>query len=573
MQKFKLCFLKIAMSFLCVFAINISQSFAQHESQSIATSSNTLPKINPEQALQNFATVAKQINTTEIERAATQQNGRIKPFDTLARESILFLLGKYTKWDLSSTQIYLGLMATPESSQLEVVEIRNLELRQNLGFLKSKKYYSLAELETSTLSAIAERAFKLQEENAKALSEADKKIIEAYHQMTLLQEIISGDHFFSALDFSLFTKKMTDQTHSPSPLLQEAFGKYFQSLKNQNQSEIDQNAKYVVEISRGQETPDILKHYLHSLDAEIIFNKAQFFFWAFVISMFSATFFLGHSRKKILQKKSAVMLFLFSISPLVTGLAYRVYITEFAPVTNMYGTMIWVSLGIQIFTLLLFLLYQNYLFSGFMLLGSGIILWITQSIPLVLNPDLDPIVAVLRNNFWLSTHVTTITVSYAALTMAMILGNVALIRIWFIKDNQKFFKEYAHYAYRLIQLGCFLLTAGIILGGIWADYSWGRFWGWDPKETWSLIANLAFLAILHARYTGWVSDFAILAWSPVAYLMVIMAWYGVNFILAAGLHSYGFSSGGALAIAVFVIVQLFILLASFAKIKIRKTHA
>lgn len=112
------------------------------------------------------------------------------------------------------------------------------------------------------------------------------------------------------------------------------------------------------------------------------------------------------------------------------------------------------------------------------------------------------------------------------------------------------------------------LTAGIILGGIWADYSWGRFWGWDPKETWALIADLGFLAILHARYVGWVNDFSLLAWSSVAYLFVVMAWYGVNFILAAGLHSYGFSSGGAYAIAAFVITQITVTVISLLKIKI-----
>ena len=108
----------------------------------------------------------------------------------------------------------------------------------------------------------------------------------------------------------------------------------------------------------------------------------------------------------------------------------------------------------------------------------------------------------------------------------------------------------------MIQLGVFLLTAGIILGGVWADYSWGRFWGWDPKETWALIADVGFIAILHARYVGWLKHFGLLAASTIAYLLVIMAWYGVNFILATGLHSYGFSSGGTAMVVTFVSLQL-----------------
>jgi ABC-type transport system involved in cytochrome c biogenesis permease subunit len=183
---------------------------------------------------------------------------------------------------------------------------------------------------------------------------------------------------------------------------------------------------------------------------------------------------------------------------------------------------------------------------------------------------MDPIVAVLRSNYWLTIHVLTITISYAALTIAMLIGNAALLRTIFSKNNAGFFKEYAHYAYRMIQLGVFLLTVGIILGGIWADYSWGRFWGWDPKETWALIADVGFIALLHARYIGWIRDFGILAFSPVAYLLVIMAWYGVNFILAAGLHSYGFSSGGAMMVTGFVTAQLLLFGAAAAKVWARR---
>jgi hypothetical protein len=113
------------------------------------------PNISAEQLTEAFIERAKQIDTEEIARAATQQNGRIKPFDTFARETILFILGRYTKWDLSSAQIYLGLIAFEQSPNFEIVEVRNLELRQKLGFLKSKKYFTLMELESSPLSQIA----------------------------------------------------------------------------------------------------------------------------------------------------------------------------------------------------------------------------------------------------------------------------------------------------------------------------------------------------------------------------------------------------------------------------------
>jgi ABC-type transport system involved in cytochrome c biogenesis permease subunit len=107
-----------------------------------------------------------------------------------------------------------------------------------------------------------------------------------------------------------------------------------------------------------------------------------------------------------------------------------------------------------------------------------------------------------------------------------------------------------------MQIGVALLAPGIILGGIWADYSWGRFWGWDPKETWALIALLGYTAVLHGRLAGWLKDFGTIVTSVVSFSLVIMAWYGVNFVLGAGLHSYGFGAGGVEYVSAFVAAHL-----------------
>ena len=106
-------------------------------------------------------------------------------------------------------------------------------------------------------------------------------------------------------------------------------------------------------------------------------------------------------------------------------------------------------------------------------------------------------------------------------------------------------KPMANFIYRSMQVGVLLVAAGTILGGIWADYSWGRFWGWDPKEVWALITLLVYLVPLHGRFAGWVNTFGLVVASVVCFLSVLMAWYGVNFILGVGLHSYGFVEGGS----------------------------
>jgi cytochrome c biogenesis factor len=124
------------------------------------------------------------------------------------------------------------------------------------------------------------------------------------------------------------------------------------------------------------------------------------------------------------------------------------------------------------------------------------------------------------------------------------------------------------FIYRAIQIGVVLLAAGTILGGVWANQSWGRFWGWDPKEVWALIALLGYLALLHGRFTGWVKGFGLTIGAIVAYLLVLMAWYGVNFILGVGLHSYGFSSGGAKFVSGFVALEFAWIVAASLRVKV-----
>jgi ABC-type transport system involved in cytochrome c biogenesis permease subunit len=117
-------------------------------------------------------------------------------------------------------------------------------------------------------------------------------------------------------------------------------------------------------------------------------------------------------------------------------------------------------------------------------------------------------------------------------------------------------KPLANFIYRAMQVGVLLITAGTILGGVWADYSWGRFWGWDPKEVWALITLLVYLVPLHGRFAGWVNTFGLVAASIVCFLSVVMAWYGVNFVLGVGLHSYGFVEGGSQGMMTVIILAV-----------------
>ena len=166
-----------------------------------------------------------------------------------------------------------------------------------------------------------------------------------------------------------------------------------------------------------------------------------------------------------------------------------------------------------------------------------------RQLPGVLDSSLQPLQPVLRNNFWLVTHVMTITLSYAAFALAMGIGNITLGYYLFARA-----KTAAIEALEPIHLPRVAGGRGLAgrRGRSWAasgpPTSWGRFWGWDPKEVWALIALLGYLAVLHARFAGWVKHFGLAVLSVACFALVIVAWYGVNFVLGAGLHSYGFSA-------------------------------
>jgi ABC-type transport system involved in cytochrome c biogenesis permease subunit len=230
----------------------------------------------------------------------------------------------------------------------------------------------------------------------------------------------------------------------------------------------------------------------------------------------------------------------------------------------------------MLFGLVLELIYRKGVIAIGALAFAVIAVVIADNISGVVDDGIHPLEPVLRSNMWLTIHVLTITLGYAAFALSLVLGNIGLGQWVFMGRESKDLpnRQVAFYAYRAVQVGIVLLAAGTILGGVWADYSWGRFWGWDPKETWALIALLGYLALVHARFRGMVGPFGFLAGCVIAFLGVLMAWYGVNFVLGAGLHSYGFSTGGVSYVATYCCLQiLFVAAAGWMRSAARKEKA
>ena len=239
-----------------------------------------------------------------------------------------------------------------------------------------------------------------------------------------------------------------------------------------------------------------------------------------------------------------------------TGIALRCMIAGRPPVTNMYESIIWVSFAVSFFGMIFFARYRTPVYLLAALPVSLVALLLVHQMPIAMPSSIDPLVPVLRDNFWLTIHVLTITLSYAAFALAMGFGHILLWRYVRNPVAARADQSMHFWLYRILQLGVLLLAAGTILGGVWANYSWGRFWGWDPKETWALIALLCYILTLHGRLAGWWTQFGLVVASVVCFLAVLMAWYGVNFVLGKGLHSYGFGIGGETYVATFVMLDL-----------------
>ncbi len=229
---------------------------------------------------------------------------------------------------------------------------------------------------------------------------------------------------------------------------------------------------------------------------------------------------------------------------MLAGFGMRVAISGRAPVTNMYESVVYVGLGVAALGIVLELVCRRRLILTAAAGVATVALVLADNCPAVLDASLQPLQPVLRSNFWLVTHVLTITLSYAALALALGIGNVTLGYFLVGSEDSTTIRSLTDSTYRTLQIGVLLLAAGTILGAVWADYSWGRFWGWDPKEVWALVALLGYLSVLHARSAGWVREFGLAALSVMCFALVVMAWYGVNFVLGSGLHSYGFGGGG-----------------------------
>jgi cytochrome c-type biogenesis protein CcsB len=483
--------------------------------------------------------------TPELNTFPVQAGGREKPLFVLATESIKFITGESKVDDLSATEAFCKLSLKAFGMPLELplkVKVDHVDVRKFLGLGESETHIPVAQLKTKA-DLIKAELVQLKENNAykKELTKVDQRL-------RTYEMIVTANAWTVPV--------VKDQ--------QVEFLTIGQFLTEERVSQAAGSGQNPVKYLFAQAQADYLKVRGDGYLLELKYFKWNLFQWAMLASILGIIFFVA-----IKNKIPGITVTALSIGLQIAAMTMRVLISGRAPVTNMYETVMFSGFGALVISCIIALYRKEIAFVVAGLSFNVLSLMMMKFANGMLDPGISPLVPVLRDNFWLSTHVTTVILSYAALALSWILANSLLIRSRFFNVSSQEYRYQVDLIYTCIKFGIILLAAGIILGGVWADYSWGRFWGWDPKETWSLIVLLVYMAILHGKYTSWIPASRFVPLVAGAFMSVMMAWFGVNYILASGLHSYGFSEGGAVFLGSFFFIQLLILGLGFIKAKVK----
>ena len=489
--------------------------------------------------------------------------GRMKPVNTYASE----LLRKLTKHDTyqtgngqkySADQILTGMISYPQGwwyVPLIYLERGDEKLREIIGVDKNTKYARLVDFFNENgdykLQSYIEKAQK-----KRIKSKFDKDIINVSGRVNLLYNTLLGENLrlfplpddpkhqwysWTQIDHLEFNKDDKNFAKNAIPLWAKEIFKAKTTGDYQLADQIlDGINQYQKRFGKDVYPPE------KRIKREIFYNKYDAFrslFWQFM--MLSLVIFIiaiaqVFSNKKlwnyILKGLYFIALLLFIWMMIFMGLRWD--ISGHAPWSNAYESMIYVSFAIILFSLILgrksALVLSAGLFVGSMTLMIAHWNW--------MDPQIENLVPVL-NSYWLDIHVSIIVASYGPFAIGMILGLLSLLLIALTNDKNKEklklqIKELTIITEMALTIGLVMLTIGNFLGGQWANESWGRYWGWDPKETWALISIVVYALVIHARFVpGLRGYFTFNLLAVISFASILMTYFGVNFYLS-GLHSY-----------------------------------
>lgn len=306
------------------------------------------------------------------------------------------------------------------------------------------------------------------------------------------------------------------------------------------------------------------------INMEIMYNRISPFYKSEFFYGFSLLFLLLSfiKFKKQLYYLSYFLLIL-GLIPHTYGIIARMIIRNRPPVTNLFETFVfaaWITVILGL-SLELFKKRNIGILTGSL---SGLLLLIISGRYALDGDTMGMLVAVLDSNFWLATHVITITIGYGGIVISGVLGHLYLFQAIFYKQKRnEILKDTFQSIYATQAFGLIFTFVGTVLGGIWADQSWGRFWGWDPKENGALLIILWSSILFHAKLGKMIKELGFSLGSIVGIISVVLAWFGVN-LLGVGLHNYGFSSNVANALIVYIIIESLIITGSYIYLRQKK---
>ncbi|MDX4050817.1 cytochrome c biogenesis protein CcsA [Aliarcobacter skirrowii] len=482
--------------------------------------------------------------------------GRMQPLATLNRQIVQKLSGRSTFLGMNSDQIILGMLSRPDFwKDVKILKINTPKLKKLLNIPIEEKYISFSEVFNQKGEYIIAK-----EAEAALLTKPiergtfEKDIIKLDEKLNIIYSVFNGSLL------NIFPKFYENETiddnykwYSPLEAIQNfsgqnqvAISQLVRGLLN-SVAEYDwvESDKYVELIAMYQEKagasviPSSSK-----INAEILFNKLDLFFnltlvyllLGFVMLVVSFVLIFNPNFKAQKTTKTLFMILAVVFAVQTFAMGYRWYISGHAPWSDTYESMLYISWS-AIFAGVMFFRRSLLALSSAVIMAA--IFMFTAHLTEI-DPQITNLVPVLKS-YWLTIHVSILTASYGFFGLSAILGFLTLIMFIFRKNRPHLDDIIKHVsAINEISLivGLVFITVGNFLGGVWANESWGRYWGWDPKETWSYVSIIVYAIVVHLRFIKPLNNpYTLATASLLAFSSIMMTYLGVNYYLS-GLHSY-----------------------------------
>lgn len=481
--------------------------------------------------------------------------GRIKPMDTLAMEYIHKMTKKDNFLGLSNMQLFLGMMMYPnEFKKIKMIAISTPKLKELIGVEKNQKYIAFEDVFVDNQYKLLNYLEEANRKKPAMRDKFDKDIIEVDERINVAYLIYTAQSLRIIPDFSRQTTTWFAPTEAMAGFqekdreqIHKLFNVYFMSFHQGLVENNWENANLAIEALKNIQSKfgtDLLPPQ-SKIDLEILLNHYNIFdnltplyILAGVILFIIVLVQIFRNKSVNIFANKAIHIFIALLVLIHTiGLGVRWYVGGHAPWSNAYESMIYIAWAAGIAGVIFFK--KSYLALATASFLAGISLFVAHLG--FMNPQIGNLVPVLKS-YWLNIHVSIITASYGFLGLCFMLGAITLGLFIFRSSKYPQIDNTILTLHTINEmamiLGLAMLTIGNFLGGVWANESWGRYWGWDPKETWALISIVVYIIVLHIRFLPKGDNpYVFAALSVIGFYSILMTYFGVNFYLS-GLHSY-----------------------------------